>query len=71
MWEQCCDDNKMYPWCGLCKRAINKRACDDKIYYGNGTYDIIYCEEITCEIDGSKYHPMQFGCYGKYFHLRG
>lgn len=52
--------------CGSCKHAINRREWDDKIDYGNGTYDIIYCEEITCEIDGKKYPPSMFYCEGIY-----
>ena len=57
----------MYPHCGFCKHATNKRNWEDKIDYGNGTYDVIYCEEITCDIDGFKYHPMEFGCEGEHF----
>ena len=33
----------------------------------NGTYDTAYCEEITCELNNAKYHPMEFGCDGKNF----
>lgn len=57
----------MYSCCGFCNYAKNKRRWEDKIDYGNGTYDIVYLEEITCIIDGSKYHPMDCGCNGKYF----
>lgn len=57
----------MYSYCGFCSHAKNKRRWKDKIDYGNGTYDIVYPEEITCDINGSKYHPMDCGCDGKYF----
>ena len=67
MIERCTIDHDIYPWCGACKHAINRRQWDDKIDYGNGTYDIIYCEEITCKLDNAKYHPQQFGCDGEYF----
>lgn len=67
MLKQCSNNDKTYPWCGFCKHAINRREWEDKLDYGNGKYDTIYREEITCDIDGSKYHPMQFGCDGKYF----
>jgi hypothetical protein len=60
----------MYPYCGFCKHAINKKRQKEKINYGNGTYDITYREEIMCEINNSKYHPMEFGCDGKYFKER-
>ena len=60
-------DDKVYPHCGLCKHAINRREWEDQINYGNGTYDIICCEEVTCKINGLKYHPMQFGCDGEQF----
>ena len=62
-----CNDNETLPWCASCKHAINRREWEDKINYGNGTYDIMYCEEITCNINGVKFHPSQFGCDGKYF----
>ena len=54
-------------YCGFCKHAINKREWTDKLYYGDGRYDIVYREEIICEIDNSMYHPMEFGCNGEYF----
>lgn len=57
----------MCPWCGFCKHATNRREWDDKIDYGNGTYDVIYCEEITCKIDGLTRHPMELGCDGEKF----
>lgn len=67
MFEMCDSNNKMYSWCGFCKHATNKKAWEDKLDYGNGTYDVIYCEEIICDIDGMKHHPMQFGCDGEHF----
>lgn len=60
----------MYPYCGFCKHAINKTRKKEEINYGNGTYDITYREEITCEINNSKHHPVEFGCSGKYFKER-
>lgn len=53
--------------CGLCKYATNAKRWKDKIDYGNGAYDFVYCEEITCTIKGNKYHPMDLGCNGKYY----
>lgn len=70
MLEVCENNNQMYPWCGACKHATNRREWDDKIDYGNGTYDIIYCEEITCKLNGRKYHPQMFGCDGEHFEER-
>lgn len=55
------------PWCGFCKHAINRREWEDKIHYGNSGYDVIYCEEITCDINGFKHHPSEYGCDGEYF----
>lgn len=60
----------MCSYCGFCKYATNRREWEDKINYGNGRYDVVYCEEITCKIDGSKYHPMQLGCDGQYFKMK-
>ena len=57
----------MCPYCGFCKHAKNRREWNEKIYWGDDRYDIIYQEEITCELNGSKWHPMQLGCDGKNF----
>ena len=56
----------MCQYCGFCNHATKRREWEDKIEYGNGRCDVVYYEEITCEIDGAKYHPMQFGCDGEY-----
>ena len=60
-------DRYMYPYCGFCKHAIHRRVWEEKINYGNGTYDSVYCEEIECELNNTKYHPMEFGCDDKNF----
>lgn len=57
----------MYPHCSFCKHAKHRRVWEEKINYGNGTYDTAYCEEITCELNNAKYHPMDCGCDGKNF----
>ena len=62
-------DNKKYLYCEFCKHVINRREWEDKIHYGNRGYDTVYCEEVTCEINGAKYHPSELGCDGKHFEL--
>lgn len=67
MLKKCESDNKEYPYCGFCKHATNRREWEDKIHYGNNGYDTVYCEEVTCGIDGVKYHPSELGCDGEYY----
>lgn len=52
---------RWFTYCGFCEYATNYKAYKDKIDYGNG-YDIIYCEEVTCKMDGLQHHPSEPGC---------
>lgn len=57
-----CSKIGIFSYCGHCEYSTNYRAYEDKIYYGDKGYDVVYCEEVTCKIDGLQHHPVEPGC---------